>query len=326
MDASVKTLLTFLCHGWVILAFGVPGVVAAQPKPVPRMQAVPLADHQVSFQQDGKELTAYHFGSQHRRPFLFPVIGPSGRSITRMGHPHDPVSHSHHNSIWVSHHDLNGVNFWGDPHTKGNGRIAHQRVEKLFDDDEFAAVQVLNHWIEEPSQKVIAVERRRIEVRPLPHGEFWILLDLRFECKQDVTFGKSSFGLVAVRMAKSIGVNDGGGTIRNSSGAINEKEVFWKPTKWVDYSGAITNKAVEGATLMDHPSNPQHPSVYHVRNDGWMGNSLSFHEPIKLTPANPLELRYGVYVHSGMPATEVLNARWEEFAKLPKADLSGKKK
>lgn len=77
---------------------------------------------------------------------------------------------------------------------------------------------------------------------------------------------------------------------------------------------------------MDHPTNPGHPAAYHVRNDGWMGNSLTFAGPVKLAVGDWLELRYGVYVHSGMPTVEALNARWDEFAKLPRADLSGKKK
>ncbi len=74
-----------------------------KPKPVPRMQVIPMPYHQASFQRDGVELTRYHFGPGLHRPFLFPVIGQSGISLTRMGHPHDPESHSHHNSVWISH-------------------------------------------------------------------------------------------------------------------------------------------------------------------------------------------------------------------------------
>src|SRR5437773_912718 len=80
--------------------------------------------------------------------------------------------------------------------------------------------------------------------RMLDKGEWLLLLDLQFEAKDNITIGKSAFGMIGVRMAKSIGVNDGGGTMRNSDGKVNEKEVFWKPAKWVDYSGAITSKAM----------------------------------------------------------------------------------
>src|SRR6185436_6103181 len=74
-----------------------------EPKPVPRMQAIPLPRHEVSFQRDGVEIARYHFDPSLRRPFVFPIIGPAGRSLTRMGHPRDPESHSHHKSVWISH-------------------------------------------------------------------------------------------------------------------------------------------------------------------------------------------------------------------------------
>ena len=65
------------------------------------------------------------------------MIGPSGRSLTRMGHPHDPVTHSHHNSVWVSHHDVNGESFWDD---RGPGRIVHRRVIRYDDGDDAASL------------------------------------------------------------------------------------------------------------------------------------------------------------------------------------------
>ena len=298
---------------------------AGEPKPVPRMQALPLPEHQVAFQRDGREIARYYFGADLRRPFVYPVVGPAGRSLTRMGHPHDPVGHSHHNSVWVSHHDVNGVNFWGD-RGKNLGRIVHQQVEKLVDADDRAAVTVLNAWVDEGSKKTLLMERRRVQAEPLEKGEWLLLLDLQFEAKEPVTFGKSPFGLVGVRMAKTIGVNDGGGTIRNSDGLVDEKGVFWKPARWVDYSGLIAPETTEGITLLDHPANPNHPSVFHVRNDGWMGASLTFAGPRPLTPGEPLRLRYGLYIHAGQPPAEQIDRRWDVFAKMPIEDLTPKKK
>ncbi len=297
----------------------------AQTKPVPRMQAVPQPYDQVSFQRDGGEIARFHFGSGLKRPFVFPMIGSAGRSLTRMGHPHDPIGHSHHNSVWISHHDINGVTFWGDV-GKNTGRIVHQRVEKLTDGDDEASVTSLNHWVEDASKKALLIERRKTTVQLLEKGEWLLILDLQFEAASEVTIGKSAFGMIGVRMAKSIGVNDGGGTIRNSAGQVDEKEVFWKPAKWVDYSGAIADKTLEGITLFDHPGNPNHPSVYHVRNDGWMGASLTFDAPRTVAPGKGLRLRYGLYVHAGQPGVAALEARWTAFAKTSVGDLTPVKK
>jgi len=285
---------------------------AATAAEVPRMQAVPQPYQQVSFQRDGVEIARYHFGPELNRPFVFPVIGPSGRCLTRMGHPHDPESHSHHNSIWISHQDVNGEHFWAD---RSGARIIHQRIEEFEDGADTAAVQSFNAWVGKDS-KTLLRERRRTSVQLLPDNEWLLILDLQLEAQEtDVTLGKTPFGLIGVRMAKSIGVKDGGGTIRNSEGGVNEPDVLWKPSRWVDYSGPITATATEGITLMDHPANPNHPSVFHVRNDGWMGASLTYDAPRTLAPGKPIQLRYGLYIHAGAPTVEQLQQRWQEFSR-----------
>jgi hypothetical protein len=294
-------------------------------KPVPRMQVIPMPYHQASFQRDGVELTRYHFGPGLHRPFLFPVIGPSGRSLTRMGHPHDPESHSHHNSVWISHNDVDGVSFWSD---SGGGKIRHKRIVKFEDVGEHSSIVTENEWLTN-EEKILLLETRRVSVLLLPDSEWLLIIDIEFKAKdKPVTLGKTPFGMIGVRMAKTIGVNDGGGKIRNSEGAVNEKEVFWKRAKWVDYSGAITNEKLEGITLFDHPDNPNFPTYFHVRNDGWMGASLTFDGPRKIQSNEPLHLCYGLYIHSDMKAKEAIETMWKQFTKIHTtnpANPSGKK-
>jgi len=286
---------------------------SAPPKPVPRLQVVPLPYSQASFQRDGAELTRYHFGAGLNRSFLFPVNGPSGRSLTRMGHPRDPESHSHHNSVWISHNDVEGVSFWSDG---GKGRIRHRRIVKFEDGGERSSLVAENDWIVDDA-KVLLKEKRQITVLLLDEFEWLMVIDMEFKAvERGVTLGKTPFGMIGVRMAKSIGVHDGGGTIRNSEGAVDEKEVFWKRARWVDYSGAVTNERIEGITLFDHPDNPNHPSHFHVRNDGWMGPCLTFDGPRTIEPGKPLRLRYGLYVHSDMKAADAIEAQWKRFAEL----------
>ena len=62
----------------VLLCLAVP-LCAAEPKPVPRMQVIPLPHEEASFQRDGEEIARFHFAQDQKRPFVFPVIGPSGR-------------------------------------------------------------------------------------------------------------------------------------------------------------------------------------------------------------------------------------------------------
>jgi len=282
-------------------------------KPVPRMQVRPLPEAQAVFERDGEELTRYHFGRELRRPFLHPVIGPSGRPLTRMGHPHDPEGHSHHNSVWVSHNSVNGDDFWGD---KGPGRIVHQRVLRYEDGDGEAALVAANSWVGK-GDRVHLTEQRAIRVRPLDGREWLLILDLQFTSPEGpATLGATAFGPIGVRTAKTIGVNDGGGLIRNSEGQVNEQGpngVFRKRARWVDYSGPVTRERVEGITLFDHPANPGHPAPFHVRADGWMGASPTLDAPITIEPGKTLRLRYGLFVHTGAPSREDLDKQWTAF-------------
>jgi hypothetical protein len=113
-----------------------------------------------------------------------------------------------------------------------------------------------------------------------------MFIDLQFDAPPGapVKLGTTPFGMMSVRMAKTIGVHDGGGRILNSEGQINEKEIFRKPARWVDYSGPITSEARAGITLMDHPSNPNHPAAFHVTSHEKLGRNLSAVLSAVITP------------------------------------------
>ncbi len=296
-------------------------------KPIPRMQAVPLPHHITSFQLDGRELTAVHFDPLDMRPFYYPIRASRDVSLTRMGHPHDPLTHSHHNSVWVTHNKVNDLDFWGD-HAKKQGRIVNVEVsrEGYEDADEYASMRMVNHWLSEEDKSVQLIEVRRTEVRPEDGAKSWFMIvDMEFTPPKGktTTLGATGFGLIAVRLAKSIDVHDGGGRILNSEGQLNEEQIFRKPARWCDYSGRITNDAdgFGGITLMNHPMNPHNPTAFHVRNDGWMGCCLSLDTPVEVTEEKKLRVRYALWVHDGVATLEQSEAHWKKFTEMPVADL-----
>jgi len=295
-------------------------------KPVPALQALPMPHQQASLQNDGVELARYHFDPDDRRPFWYPIQSSAGRSLTRMGHPHDPVTHSHHNGVWISHHDVDGIDFWGDD-GKGKGRIVHQRVLEYWDGDDSAGMRSLNHWIGDGAQGPLLEETRQTEMVPAPDGTWFLIVDLKFALPpgaKPVSFQQTPFGLIGVRMAKSIGVHDGGGRILNSAGAIGEEAIFRKPARWVDYSGKITSDHRAGITLMDHPDNPGFPSPFHVRGDGWMGICLTLDKSIEVTAEKPLVRRYALWVHDGVPDVATADRAFEIFAQRAARQPAGK--
>jgi len=213
----------------------------------------------------------------------------------------------------MSHVDVGGVDFWSD---RRLGTVRHKRIVKYEDDGEQSYLVAENEWVDKDG-KVLLNETRQVSVVLLEAKEWLLVIDSTLTTKdKPIVLGKTPFGLLGVRMAKTIGVNDGGGRIRNSEGGVNEKEILWKQARWVDYSGAIEDGKVEGITLFDHPGNPNHPSYFHVRNDGWMGASLTYDEPREIPPDRPLHIRYGLYIHADMKPSAEIDEQWKRFSEM----------
>jgi hypothetical protein len=317
-----------------LAAFALKGaaIVAAQ-QPFPRVQAIPMQDDAVSFRVDGEQVLRYSAGHGMFRPHLFPVIGPAGRQVTRMGHPHDPTGHRHHYSIWVAHHDINAVDFWSDRETAG--KQVHQHILAIEDGPglvrqadgsgsprpagvrggaDSAAIRVQILWVA-PEGKALLSEERTYRLTELGNGERLIDIHLALTpVDGPVTFGATSFGFAAVRVAKTMTVNDGGGKIEHSGGAVGEDAVFWKPADWCDYSGQAAPDEINGVALMSHPSNEGHPCDWHVRSDGWMGACFSRESEFVLAAEKTLTLRYALYVHRGDAHDANVADRYTAFA------------
>ena len=277
----------------------------------PRVQVVPMPDDQASFQADGLERLRYYYPARFNRPYWFPLIGPAGRPLTRIAHPHDPNGHSHHKSIWVAHEKVNGRSFWSD---RAETRIVHDRSISYEDGTDSATMVVQNRWLDETGRRLLT-EIRSARLIPLAEGEVAMDIGLTLQATDGpVTFGATPFGFLGARVAKTMGVHDGGGVLRNSEGAVGEEAVIWKRARWVDYSGPIAPGVENGLTLMDHPANPRHPSYFHVRSDGWMGASFCYETTATLAAGEELSLRYRLYGHRGGMSAERIEEAWKRFA------------
>ena len=288
----------------------------------PRMQAVPVPESKLSIQRDGVEVLGYQYGTYGDysvRPFFFPVVGPSGRYLTRIGHPHDPVGHHHHYSVWLAYHFINDVNFWSDEET--SGKQVHQRFSRFVDGPVLAGFESVVDW-QTPDGESIMREIKRARVYPQLDGE--LLIDLQFSfssVNKIVHLKKTSFGFLGVRMAKSIGVFDGSGLIQNSEGAVNEREVFHKAASWCDYSGLVTDTLRNGIAIFDHPDNPHYPSHWHVRSDGWMSPCHFLHHDHQIGLGETLQLNYRLLVHNGDVNDADIQKKYDQYVRPPKVKI-----
>ena len=89
-------------------------------------------------------------------------------------------------------------------------------------------------------------------------------------------------GLCSLRLPKPISDNP---TLTNAAGQTGEKDTWGKPAPWCDISGQINGKPY-GVAVLDHPSNPRHPTRWHVREYGLLSaNPFGLHDYDK--KANP---------------------------------------
>lgn len=289
------------------------------PYRIPRCQIIPQADHRTTFLIEGRERLSWHFGDSYPRPFFFPFIGPSGTSLTRMGHPGAP-NHDHHQSVWFAHNKVLGIDFWGNT---SPARIRQKEWLAYVDGDDEAVMAVKLGWFDGHDPKELLEQELIAAVRPGENGETLVELQSTFRPTADVLeFGKTNFGFLAVRVAKSISAHFGGGQLSDSEGRVGEPAIFGNRARWMDYSGPVTTPAngdvvSEGITYFDHPSNPSHPTHWHVREDGWMGASACFAEPLTTTKAAPLVLRYLLHAHASSVQPARANAHFDHFAKRP---------
>jgi len=280
------------------------------PASLPRCQVAPQADHQASFTVDGIERLRWHFGPNYPRPFFYPLVGPSGAILTRMGHPGAP-DHDHHRSIWFAHEKVLGINFWTD---NTPARVKQKQWLAYQDGDDEAIMAVRLGWYDGHDPRELLTQELIAAVRPLAEDETLVELQSTFTpVAESLELGQTNFGFLAVRVAKSISKHFGGGELRSSEGATGEPEIFGKPARWVDYSGPIRADAnLEGITYFDHANNPGYPARWHVREDGWMGASFNRTTSYVIRRNQPLVLRHLLHAHRGVVNPE----RADEIAKL----------
>lgn len=289
----------------------------------PRCTVVPLPDAQVSLRIDGQERARWHFGSSYPRPFFYPLLAPNGHAVTRMGHPGAP-NHDHHRSVWFAHADLLGHDFWSE---NGGTRIAQPQWYAYQDGDEQAVMGVELRWLDGHDPRPLLQSELTAAIAPIDDHRWSLELQLVMRADADgVEFHKSEFGLLGVRVAKSISAHFGGGAITGADGRVDESELFGQPNRWLDYSGPVAPESpgasadeprwntIAGVTVMDHPHNHAHPAHWHVRRDGWIGPSLSRHAAVLVSPERPLVMRYLLVVHDGPYDPEFSRDAFDHFA------------
>ena len=271
-------------------------------------------------------VAASWFGPTVLRPFIHPLIGPSGAELTRLGHPGDPIGHSHHRSIWIGHRDVSGASFWEE--SSDAGRIEQVEANPGTREGPEVTVVCENVW-KKSDGKALLLETRSLAFQDLP-GEnlgLEIAIELRpAEKDGKVVLGDTPFGLLGIRVARTMAAAERlGGSVLNSQEAENEAGCHWQHADWCDYSGPVPvggprPKGVEalpsiqaGIVCFDHPDNSPEDTIWHVRDDGWMGPCISKGMPRTIEGPKPLRARYRIETHAGGPGEAGIAERYRRW-------------
>ena len=244
-------------------------------------------------------------------PIVSPIVGPTGKNMTReypMKREYEGVKadHLHHRSLWLSHGEVNGFDFW-----TAKDKIVHQRFVKAECDGQTALLVTENDWIGK-NQTVVCRDVRSLRFAAAEDMRI-IDVDITITAEQDkVVFGDTKEGIFGIRVSEVIAVETKkGGHFVNAEGKTDEKEAWGKRSAWVNYHGILDGEKV-GIAILNHPSSFRSPTYWHVRDYGlFAANPFGVHEFERLqdTKAGELTLRkdesftlrYRVLVFKGEP-------------------------
>jgi len=279
-------------------------------------------EEKVRVEINGKLFTEYNF-KDGLFPYFYPVIGPTGVNVTR----HWPIKegkneqhdHRHHRSLWYTHGEVNGHDFWQGR----NDKIVHDRFIQVTSGSEVGVIKSQNKWVASNGQ-VVCTDTRTHRFYHRPEGQIMDFEVTIHASHGDVTFGDTKEGSMAIRLAPTMRVEGevAQGHIINSEGQ-RDKAAWGKRAAWCDYYGPLGGEIV-GVAIFDHPTNPRHPTWWHVRTYGlFTANPFGVHNfegkpkgtgDLTIRSGESVTFKYRFYFHKGDEKQGKVAEHYREYA------------
>ncbi len=277
---------------------------------------------------DQKLLTVYRVDSGNK-PFFFPLIGPTGDSLTR-AFPMQMVNgedrdHPHQRSCWFTHGSVNGIDFWGE--AKNSGTIRERTRAIVAQGPSLGRLATTNDWLGLDGKRICRDER--ITTFYSTHDARLIDFEIKVVATDGpVTFGDTKEGMFGLRVASSMDVSKKkGGKITNAEGLTDEK-AWGQASAWVDYVGPVKDKTV-GIAILNHPESFRYPTTWHVRTYGlFAANPFGWHDfgqpgngDYTIKAGGSIGFRYRVILHDGDTESARLSQRFRSYAHPPGVEV-----
>ncbi|MHC4995208.1 MAG: DUF6807 domain-containing protein, partial [Planctomycetota bacterium] len=287
----------------------------------------------------GELFTEYIF-SGYAKPLMYPLIGPGGVEMMRHfpmkeGVKGEANDHVHQKSLWYTHGDVNGVDFWaeaasGRAANVNIGTIVQNKITRLTSGTR-GTLRTENQWVDEDGRVLLTDTRQINFVSPGKSPDRYIDFRITLHASHgDVTFGDTKEGTMGIRTHPNLRLKNDPKHAQNSEGD-KDADLWGKRTAWVDYWGEIDNKTV-GIAIFDHPTNPRHPTWWHARDYGLIAANpfgLSYFEgkergtgDFKIANGESVTFRYRFLFHENGAEAANIAKRYDNFGapKGPEAE------
>jgi len=286
---------------------------------------------------NGAPFSTFFYGPDAPKPYLHPLRTASGKIVTR-AYPMADVEgesrdHPHHRGLWFTHGDVNGFDFWAnEERQKGpkKGKIVLEKAGPVQIGKKKGTLEATFNWLDPQGHTVLKEARKMVFYADRDRRVIDVYVTLT--AATDVKFGDTKEGTFAIRLVtpleepspKSKGVTRTGKMV-NAEGLETEKNVWGKRSAWVDYEGELEGEKL-GIAILDHPSNPRHPTYWHSRGYGlFAANIFGVHDftrdkskdgSLNLEKGKSLRFLYRVVIHPGDAKAGQIAKEFKAFSKI----------
>ena len=274
----------------------------------------------------GKLFTRYIEGRNEFKPYLYPVmlddVALTRHFPMKKGVPGERDDHVHHRSLYFTHGEVNGTDFWSEKDESGH--TVHRDYLSIESGPVFGRFTTQCEWVAKEGALLDDVRTYRVfsPSTGVTIVDFTITLTATVD---DVTFGDTKEGTFGIRLAGWM-KQASGGRIVSSRGAEGAEGAWGKPAEWIDYSAGHDGKTY-GVAILDHPTSFRHPTHWHVRGYGlFAANPFGYHNfyPEKknlregehtMKKGESVTFDYRVVFHRGTTEEAKIGEYYNAFAK-----------
>ena len=244
------------------------------------------------------------------RAHIHPIVAPDGKGrLTEDTPSHHPWQHG----LYVGLNEVNGVGFWTEGLLAGrqdtDGTFHPWPIANASTHDNAATWTVTSDW-RDPSGASMLTETQAWTLTD-QGATYDIDLAWSLTAALDIRFGEYAYGGIFLRMPYR---KDGDGEAVNNNGQVNT-DAEGQRAKWVSVSVPLEGRDDwAGIAIMDHPSNPEHPTPWRVDGQLGIAPSRCIAGPWTLLRGETTTTNYRLLAFCGPTDPPRIHASWSQFA------------